>query len=718
MGPVSIEDAIVAETKDFQVLCHTSELCSARDVSQAQRRAVQRGLDELQEARGWLEGMGFNVDGADMDAGTDGKLAMRLQFPGTSRGDRCSESLAYACRNLSMMDIHGNVLGEMAGLVILPIEHVDNLADGEALVHEYVHTLQPSRHEERAKWLNEMVATAIGSAWVRKKTGAKRLYEPKYSMVLDRVFWDGEDDPGFGKWDYAIALGEKLGSQDGVAYLAQDRFINASDHYESRAGNSMALFYDETLLATSATFREFFPEYVARFNNIETGGEQVGGRTGKYFYYGDISGGVGGIYLVDVPDIEAPFKTEFLGQVAPFSAYPMLLTLKVPPVAGLHEAANLFLAEVEVTKTSGTESLSLVREHRLAVKKHSDAILIDGNAPPDELGFYRVAYTPDPSSSEAASFSLEVRTHPVKFDVPTCFKIGEPTKIKATGMKSSGADNWRLKVDNGSADGLVVTPASAGEVTIEIEISSPITRAESGVAPKPPTKTRVNLGTYDVAHDGCIPPLEGNLVASFDGELRNFWHSFGLNSHGSTHWEAVLNIETGFPEPHPYKDDALIYPDDGSTFQFSGSSEFVSCNRTDPGTCDHSTEETYRGSGPIVVGRGDLEITSEGGEIWLQASLPVSTTMINQGGFEHTETIPIRWNISCLAADPWWHFAGDQHALFIHGGRTAKLPGVWVDDSHEEIEFNCSESWGEDVTETGEYSASMYVGGIVKVKPH
>ncbi|MBI6630763.1 hypothetical protein [Pontibaca salina] len=83
------------------------------------------------------------------------------------------------------------------GRVILPVEYVDGLADGGTLVHEYVHTLQASRDDEGAHWLNEMVATAIGSAWVRKRTGQDEVYEPKYSMVLDREFWAENDNPGY-----------------------------------------------------------------------------------------------------------------------------------------------------------------------------------------------------------------------------------------------------------------------------------------------------------------------------------------------------------------------------------------------------------------------------------------------------------------------------------------------------------------------------------------
>lgn len=76
---VSREDALVAETKNFQVYCYAKKFCAAIDVTEDQRRSVRKGLDELEGAREWLKKMGFKVENANLEAGTDGKLAMRLQ---------------------------------------------------------------------------------------------------------------------------------------------------------------------------------------------------------------------------------------------------------------------------------------------------------------------------------------------------------------------------------------------------------------------------------------------------------------------------------------------------------------------------------------------------------------------------------------------------------------------------------------------------------------
>ncbi|RKF16148.1 hypothetical protein D6850_00840 [Roseovarius spongiae] len=504
----SVADAIVAETEDFQLFCFSNQRCPASDVAAPQRAAAQRGLEELQKARAWLEGMGFDVENADMDPGTDGKKALRLQFDTAIHERRCT-GMAAACRTLSVLN---------ESRVILPVEDVDQLADGGTLVHEYVHTLQPSRDDEGVHWLNEMVATAIGSVWVRKRTGRSAVYEPKYSMVLDREFWDGQDDPGYGKWDYAISLGQEIGSQDGVAYLAQDRIINAAADAALRSGNGMTLLYDDALMG-GATFDTFFPRYVARFNNVEKDIAQQD-RTGKYFYYGDIAR-----HAVEVTSTTFTHEDRFAGKAIAFAAHPMLLPLKVTPTPDTPPSENILLATVEVTEADDPDSLTLIREHRLAKEKLRDSFLLDGNDPPDELGFFRVAHTPAPDSTAENGFVLKVQTRPVSIEPPTCFQAGKPSEMTVTGLPEAAADNWRFKVDNGRAEGRTITPASPGEIAVQVEIDSSITRRETGIAPKDPVKTRVELGTFDVAADDCMVRLTmGPAVMTYvaDGSYTEF----------------------------------------------------------------------------------------------------------------------------------------------------------------------------------------------------
>lgn len=704
VGPVSNEDALVAETKDFQVYCFTDRRCPASDVTEKQKRSVQQGLEELQEAREWLEEMGFDVMNADMDDGTDGKKAMRLQFDRATHERNCHD-MAGACRILS---------ASKQGRVILPIENAEGLVDGESLVHEYVHTIQPSRDEGKAHWLNEMVATAIGSAWVRKQTGNKKIYQPKYSLTLDREFWDGEDDPGFGKWDYAIALGEDIGSRDGVAYLAQDRFINATMNPESISGNNMALFYDKTLVK-GATFDTLFPKYVARFNNVERDIGQKD-RSGKYFYYGDIAE-----HSVTLPAIDAPFQTKFDGEVVPFAAHPILLSLKFPPPVGSAPVNNIFLAEVRVTDVVDKSGLTLVREHRLAVEKHRDLIMIDGNDAPDELGFYRVVNTPHQDSTANVAFSLEVRTRPITFSPPACFQAGKPSEMIAYGLEDAPADNWRLKVNNGSAEGLVVTPTSAGKITVDVEIDSPITRNDTGITPVAATKTRINLGTFDVASDDCELPLTGSLTASFNGKVDGMMPHLGggLTEHGNAHWQVLLDIKTKAPTPDtgPFSnDDQIVYSDDGSSFQVNGSFKYELCQTDNRTICVRWTEEIYRGAGPITGDGGALNIFKKDGKVWLEAKLPVLTTWTeHQNGMaDRTETFVRHWEIGCRSTGQWW----DTQLMRGYAGHVlamdTPLAGTWTSGNRDEIEFKCAGRWDGPVETTGKYSASIALHGRVK----
>lgn len=508
VAQVSSAEALVAETENFQIFCIRSERCAASTIPAPDRAAAAEGLAELQAARGWLEGMGFPVARENLDAGTDDKKALRLQVDGEAVGKSCGE-MTVACFRLDPLN---------RGSLYMPVEHVSDAGDGETLVHEYVHALQAPRDPGGAEWINEAVATAIGSAWLRKRTGQTQVYEPLYSMVLDREFHDGQDDPGYGKWDYLIDLGHKIGSPDGVGWLAQGAVMDAAANPALRDGNGMSLFYDAGVTG-GQTFDKFFPEYVARFNNVEEGPADPD-RTGRFMYYGDIAR-----HSLSVPYTDARHEERFEGSAVAFSAHPMLLSLDVTPTPERPEAENILVAEVTVKGGDAEGDLRLVREHRLAPEKLRDALLIDGNDAPDELGFFRIAYTPPPDSDGRASFGLNVVTRPVSFIPPVCIQAGVPARFELDGVGDLMPENWRLRVDNGTAEGAVVTPARAGTVNIEVEIDSPVTRRETGIDPVQPKRTRVDLGSFDVAGSDCMVRLSmGDAVLTYvvQGEYTEF----------------------------------------------------------------------------------------------------------------------------------------------------------------------------------------------------
>lgn len=503
-----LAEALVAETTNFQLVCIERGRCAAATIPAADRAAAQMGLAELEKARDWLGGMGFPIDRENLDAGADGKKALRLQVNGAAIGKDCGP-MASACHRMDPL---------YRGSLYLPAENISQIGNGKTLVHEYVHALQPAQNPERAIWINEAVATAIAGAWLRKRTGQSEVYEPQYSMVLDREFYDGEDDPGYGKWDYLIQLGYEIGSPDGIGWLAQQPVIDVAANRALRQGNGMGLFYDAGVTG-GRTFDKFFPEYVARFNNVETDIEQPG-RTGKYLYYGDISK-----HGVTVPFTDSSFTTQFDGTAAAFSAHPMLLSLNVTASPDRLATDNILLAQIDVTGAKAQDDLRLIREHRLAPEQLRDALLIDGNAPPKELGFFRVAYTPKPEVEAPTDFKLRVATHPVSFEPPTCFQAGKPAEFTLDGIDDMHPDNWRLRVDNGQAKGAIVTPARAGKIKIEVEIDSPITRRETGIDPVAPQRSRVELGTFDVSGSDCMVRLiAGKAVATYvaQGDFTEF----------------------------------------------------------------------------------------------------------------------------------------------------------------------------------------------------
>src|SRR5690606_2919226 len=123
-------------------------------------------------------------------------------------------------------------------------------------------------------------------------------------------------------------------------------------------------------------------------------------------------------------------------------------------------------------------------------------------------------------------------------------------------------------------------------------------------------------------------------------------------------------------DPFGNEEDVIVYPDDGSTYQLSGQFEFISCNRSD-GYCYHWTKENYAGGGAIDVDDGDLKIFSRDGGLWLEATLPVSTTINNRRGEqEETETYLKRWEIGCASLGQWWTLPGQN---FEHAGQILNL---------------------------------------------
>lgn len=573
------------------------------------------------------------------------------------------------------------------------------------LAHEIYHGVQtamvPGEEEEQPTWFSESTPEAVGRAWAELKYGELVFNTSDYSQPLHQPANIYNRDHFF------YRLGEMLKSDPAVAYLGDLDANSGRDGHDGlqwldtflKSNNELQIKEAEGALAT------VYPRFIAAYAQDDA---FFGSSDGKKSLSTHVEPGIA---MADDAD-EKPRQIEAVA-----ATYAKMEGLFTGTWSGMDDQDRIYVNIVSVDQAERSDETRLIVGSTLVPQgeRYITPVYAEAGEPnkPLHVRVTNVAKTPYESAPQHVRLKLE--TAQISIPLPACMAKGREfdmtilsplTGPELQGVLGSGLSGLRVSAGKLSADlGTYTAPDKAQDVYFSLTLPT-----IDG------TTKEVRLNPVEVS-DSCMPPLAGNMVASFTGDLRDFWHSFGLTSNGSTHWKAVLNIQTGIPKAHQFEKGVLIYPDDGSTFQLRGSSEFVSCNRTDPNTCDHSTSETYRGSGPIVVGRGDLEIVSDGEKVWLKASLPVSTHMINRGPFAYTETIPTRWNIDCISADPWWHFAGDQHALFIHGGRTTQFPGAWTDPSREEIEFHCNEAWGGDVTDTGKYSASMHIQGRVKVKP-
>ncbi|WP_336097755.1 hypothetical protein [Roseovarius sp. CH_XMU1461] len=492
LAQASPEAAIVTESESFQLFCVSDGLCDAESLDAETRGQARATLKELQAARGWMAELGFPVARENLEAAQDGRKGLRFVREDAPSDVGCSEGSA-ACFRLNPLN---------KGRLNLPVRAVGDSDSVDTLVHEYVHAVQPARDPGALIWINEAVATAVAAAWTRKQGGAPGVYEPKYHMVLDREFHDGQDDPGYGKWDYLISLGEAIGSADGVGWLAEPEILDASTNAGLRGGTGMSLFYD-TRLTGGQSFDQFFPRYVARFNNVEPTQETQLGRTSRYLYYGDIAR-----HEFSLASPREAKEVALEGRATGFAAHPMLVSLEVAATPDSLPSENVFVADLWLAGALEKSDLSLIREHRLAPERHRDALLVDGNAPPPELGFFRVAYTPAPDrAAGAAKFLLKIGTRPVDFTPPDCFQAGQAGAFLVDGFGDLAPGNWRLHSDNGTVEGLVVTPARAGKITVSLDIDSPVTRGETGITPKRPKRSRVALGTFDVAAEDCMVRL-------------------------------------------------------------------------------------------------------------------------------------------------------------------------------------------------------------------
>ena len=495
---------VLAETDRFQLLCRAADNC---DDSAARKRTAQGTLAQMEQIRTWLDGMDFPPAGLLEHERASGKERLRLDHEPAAQG-RCGAN-ATACHVTGLRD---------TSYILLPIDNFAAiLKKPSTLAHEYSHSRQPSNTPTGEKWLNEAVATAIGQSWGNKQGGGLGIDVPIYYMTLDQPFYEAAD-PGYGNWAYLLEVGKAMGSQDFVAYLSDASFMNASRLYSSAAG-AMKPFYAADKVG-GQTFDKLFPRFVAQFNNMD----QTGDAASAYSYYKDIAR-----KEVKLAGTQAPEQLTFRGTANVYAAAPVHLKLEVGS-EGADEAPKdrLLMADIEVVLSPKQDALTLVSEHRMGETQHRKSYMIAGATPPPELGLTRVVYAPKTLAPEGAAptrFTLQVTTQPIQFNPPACFQAGQAAALEPVGFDPARADNWRLTTNNGTVDGLTVTPARAGKMELRLEVDSPVTRAPDTIAPKRPAVAKVSLGDFDVASTNCMIRLTMGRVQitySTDGSYSEF----------------------------------------------------------------------------------------------------------------------------------------------------------------------------------------------------
>lgn len=520
--PESVVDApnYISESKHFRLYCHARDHDCGAASDPAVAQLSRDLLDRAEAAYTWLDDLGFPVEDSVLErASSDGKFLLRLD-PRDPKDGGCS---AVACTDISRADFRIFIPMSNSEEPTSKLDHVSNLAgvvkDPSTLAHEFVHTLQnaiglrnPQKEgKEREEgehihthtelfWMNEATATAIGTSFGTRYGWDIGLYEPNYYMSFDRPFYNVVST-GYGNWAYLLGVGGELGSRAAVAYLAKPEFLEIEKDFHGEPPSAlMELLYNSDLVE-DRTFDREFPKFVAKMNNIEPANEP--GKS-AYHYYSDIEE-----HTFSIPTTDEVQTERFNGSALTYAVAPMRMKLKVEPEPDAGPRDTLMMVDLEVTSGTPLEDLTLINEHKRADKPLHETLMLDGSAPPDELGFIRVVNAPSAAQGDAVpnEFELRIRARPISLDPPNCFQAGEPAVFGARGFDPAEGRNWRLVTDNGTTDGLSVTPARAGDMTVTLEIDSPVTRGETGLDPVEPAKTQVELGHFEVAENDCMVRL-------------------------------------------------------------------------------------------------------------------------------------------------------------------------------------------------------------------
>jgi len=505
----------LAAGDNFEVQCTDPTVCGA-NVDPKFRALGQDLVSKMEAGKAWVENLGFPtiVESALEPGQKVGTRRLRLQADALNTEPRCINAEACHITNFNN-----------STRIILPLDaNNDYNADPDTLVHEYVHSIQPIKNTQNMDWVHESVAAAIGNSYGQSLGASAGIYPPDYYITLDRPFYEIAD-PGYGNAPYLLEVGKRRGSAERVDYLTNSKIFKVLNNLDidlSKAFSGMQLFYDNEIVGNQ-TFDKVFPEYVARFNNIEENAESYNdvNLDSLYLYYKNLQR-----EGVDVPNTGRTSNSNFAGSVQTYSAKPILLSLDITSNPAISAQDSLMMARIKFPDEN-PDGLTLVVEHKISDRPGLQMAMIDGQNPPDDLGFIRVVNAPKSFSGEAVAvdFELSVEVRPIAINLPSCAQVGKPFTLMPVGFSENDASNWKLTTSNGTVMGLTATPANVGNMDLKLEIDSLVTRGSTGISPVKPTSSTVDIGSVTVQAQDCMVRMimdTAVLTYNSDGEYTEF----------------------------------------------------------------------------------------------------------------------------------------------------------------------------------------------------
>ena len=513
---------------NFKFECDNAGVC-AQSSSQREKLA----LEELEAVKAWFKTMGYPE--SRLPPGKNFPQGKIITIIGAKGG--CPDDALACVRE----DLFEGIPGEPAYFRVRA-----NTLNGDldtlrgALAHEYMHSLIII--DSRFKWMNEALGDAVEFRWMAKKHGHPfPEVHPGYVMDLDKPFSRGSAG-GYEKAPYFGFLASKIGGKGEPFKNLAPIFNNWTPKTESDSYR-MGGLYDSNFVPEHAKFSKIFPEFIAKYNNIEetiTYENEAGvvEKTIKRYYNKIDNKDLGPI------EVGKKYSENVKVTVNEFSAMPVTLSpshITFGRRDGQLKAVDLLaVVNHEISKAPDIDQLSLIFEHKATPdRRHSYLTLLEpsyffGERGANDTGLLRVVNAgKNPSDTrKQEGVEIDLNIDSVAIGIPQCITIGKQSLFKLTGANASEVTNFRLEASAGrfgsGNDRLVYhPPASPQEVTFHLVIESPITRATIGIAPVSRGEKKIELGKQNIGKNLCSIRMNiynsknqyGSLTQDFDRQF-------------------------------------------------------------------------------------------------------------------------------------------------------------------------------------------------------